>query len=81
MADDLRATEGDQGNTGNVGAGDCGQEYVDGAELARLLAVSRKWVSKHTFQIPGRVKLSGRCVRYHLPQINKRLACGRLLLD
>jgi hypothetical protein len=55
-------------------------EYVTVNELADKLAVSVKFIRKHSHDIPGMLKVSLKVVRFHLPTIEKRLLSGRFLL-
>ena len=57
-------------------------EYLNGKELAAKLGVSVKFISKYTGKrrVPGMVKVSPKCVRYHLPTIEKRLLSGQTIL-
>ena len=57
-------------------------EYIDAETLARKLGVGLKSIRKWTYQhrIPGMVRISRRCVRYSLLEIDRRLATGSLLL-
>jgi hypothetical protein len=57
-----------------------GGEYISSKELASRLSVSLKFVQKHVRQIPGMVKITRKCVRFHLPTIEKRLLSGNSLL-
>lgn len=59
-----------------------GPEYLDGKQLAEKLGVSIKFISKYTGarRIPGMVRVSPKCVRYHLPTIEKRLLSGQSFL-
>lgn len=59
-----------------------GPEYLDGKQLAKKLGVSVKFISKYTGKrrIPGMVRVSTKCVRYHLPTIEKRLLSGQPFL-
>jgi len=61
-------------------AGAMGGEYISSKELASRLSVSLKFVQKHVRQIPGMVKITRKCVRFHLPTIEKRLLSGNSLL-
>jgi len=59
------------------------KEYVDAAELANKLGVTLKAIRKWTGQnrLPGIVRISRRCVRYRLPEIERRLLSGHLLIN
>jgi hypothetical protein len=76
--------EGDGGqrpdNEPAAGPEALGGEYISSKELASRLSVSLKFVQKHVRQIPGMVKITRKCVRFHLPTIEKRLLSGNSLL-
>ena len=56
------------------------KEYVSTKELAEMLSVSKKFIEANRNSIPGAVKI-GRCWRFNLPEIRRRLATGENLVD
>ena len=54
-------------------------EYLTPEELADLLKVSIKFVRKHSFKIPGRVKVGG-SVRYEKNSVMRALVGGNFLI-
>lgn len=54
-------------------------EYLTADELAELLKISIKFIRKHSFKIPGRVK-AGSSVRYEKNSVMRALAGGNLLI-
>jgi len=53
---------------------------ISNKELSELLGVSQKWCIRHTYDIPGRVKL-GKTVKYIKTEIMKQILTGQLLIN
>lgn len=55
------------------------EEFYTPEELAGLLKLSVKFVRKHSFKIPGRVKV-GHLVRYEKNSVMRALTGGNFLI-
>jgi hypothetical protein len=51
-------------------------ELIDSEELAKMLAVSKKFIEKHRHNIAGAMKV-GRVWRFRVADIRARLVTGR----